>query len=84
MRQPEKHSDRDITSLEPQSKVEVNQLQESAVMMPEYPAENNGNIEEDYLPQPSSTVLDSSGNADIGPTTNVSPQRINVSITHNV
>ncbi|GFZ19396.1 LOW protein: E3 ubiquitin ligase-like protein [Actinidia rufa] len=53
--EPEKHSDRAITSLEPQSKVEVNQLQESAAMMPEYPAENNGNIEEDYLPQPSST-----------------------------
>ncbi|GFZ19397.1 hypothetical protein Acr_28g0001020 [Actinidia rufa] len=67
---PEKHSDQDITSLEPQSKVEVNQLQESAAMMPENPAKNNGNIEEDYVPLPSSTVLDSSGNADIGPTTN--------------
>ncbi|GFZ10082.1 LOW protein: E3 ubiquitin ligase-like protein [Actinidia rufa] len=79
---PEKPSDHDITPLEPQSKVEVNQLQESAAMMPENPAENNGNIEEDYVPQPSSTVMDSSGNADIGPATNVSPQGINVSITH--
>ncbi|GFY85914.1 ubiquitin-protein ligase 2 [Actinidia rufa] len=79
---PEKPADQDITPMEPQSKVEVNQLQESGAMMPENPAENNGNIEEDYVSQPSSTAVDSSGNADIGPTTNESPQGINVSITH--
>ncbi|KAA8538199.1 hypothetical protein F0562_027807 [Nyssa sinensis] len=78
---PEKPSDQNMTTVEPQSKGEVGQLQESAGMVPETPAENNDNRENNYAPPPSSVVVDSSGNADTRPAANESLQGADVSST---
>uniref|UniRef100_A0A5B6ZFI1 HECT-type E3 ubiquitin transferase n=1 Tax=Davidia involucrata TaxID=16924 RepID=A0A5B6ZFI1_DAVIN len=79
---PEKPSDQNMPTAEPQSKGEVGQLQESAGMVPETPAENNDNRENNYVPPPSSVVMDSAGNADIRPAANESLQGADASSTH--
>ncbi|THG14077.1 hypothetical protein TEA_017327 [Camellia sinensis var. sinensis] len=78
---PEKPSDQNTIPLETQSKGEVSPLQESAGITSENPAENNGNSENNYVPLPSSIVMDSSGNADTRPTINESLQGTDLAST---
>ncbi|KAK9270546.1 hypothetical protein L1049_026127 [Liquidambar formosana] len=80
---PEKPSDQNTTTVEPQSKDEVSQLQESEVgVRPETPAENNANNESGYVPPPSSVVLDSPGNTEMRPAASESLQGIDASSAH--
>ncbi|XP_059637615.1 E3 ubiquitin-protein ligase UPL2-like [Cornus florida] len=78
----DKPSDQNTTTVDPQSNSETGQLHESAGMVPETPAENNTNSENNYVPLPSSVVMDGSGNADIRPAENESLQGIDASSTH--
>lgn len=78
----EKPSDQNTAPVEPQSKSEVGQLQESAGMTPETPAENHDNVQSNYVPPPSSVATDGSGDTDVRPTANESLQGIDATSAH--
>ena len=79
---PEKPSD-EITTVEHQSKPQVDQLQESeAGTRPETTVANNVNNESSCVPLPTAAVMDSTGNTDTRPAANESLQGTDASSMH--